>query len=46
MFFVLVRLYYQCMYAIKAAHRPAKGVADRDRMMKEVSATNLNTLSS
>jgi hypothetical protein len=27
-----------CMYAIKVAHRPAKGVADRDRMLKEVYA--------
>lgn len=26
-----------CMYAIKAAHRQAKGRADRDRMLKEVS---------
>ena len=25
-----------CMYAIKAAKRQAKGVADRDRMLKEV----------
>jgi serine/threonine protein kinase len=27
-----------CMYAIKVAHRPAKGNADRDRMLKEVYA--------
>ena len=27
-----------CMYAIKAAKRPAKGIADRDRMLKEVYA--------
>jgi hypothetical protein len=27
-----------CMYAIKVAHRPAKGIADRDRMLKEVYA--------
>mmetsp|Transcript_16951 Transcript_16951/g.31362 ORF Transcript_16951/g.31362 Transcript_16951/m.31362 type:complete len:537 (-) Transcript_16951:201-1811(-) len=27
-----------CMYAIKVAHRPAKGVADKDRMLKEVYA--------
>ena len=27
-----------CMYAIKAGHRPAKGQADRDRMLKEVSS--------
>lgn len=26
-----------CMYAIKVAHRPAKGMADKDRMLKEVS---------
>lgn len=26
-----------CMYAIKAAHRRAKGISDRDRMLKEVS---------
>ena len=26
-----------CMYAIKVAHRPAKGNADKDRMLKEVS---------
>lgn len=26
-----------CMYAIKVAHRPAKGLADKDRMLKEVS---------
>jgi hypothetical protein len=26
-----------CMYAIKVAHRPAKGTADKDRMLKEVS---------
>jgi hypothetical protein len=26
-----------CMYAIKAAQRQAKGNADRDRMLKEVS---------
>lgn len=32
-----------CMYAIKAAQRPAKGASDRDRMMKEVYA--LATLS-
>jgi hypothetical protein len=25
-----------CMYAIKVAHRPAKGNADKDRMLKEV----------
>lgn len=25
-----------CMYAIKVAHRPAKGHADKDRMLKEV----------
>jgi hypothetical protein len=25
-----------CMYAIKAAHRPAKGQTDKDRMLKEV----------
>ena len=25
-----------CMYAVKAAKRKAKGVADRDRMLKEV----------
>jgi hypothetical protein len=25
-----------CMYAVKAAHRPAKGNADKDRMLKEV----------
>lgn len=25
-----------CMYAIKAAHRQAKGASDRDRMLKEV----------
>jgi wee1-like protein kinase len=27
-----------CMYAIKVAHRPAKGMADKDRMLKEVYA--------
>ena len=27
-----------CMYAIKVAHRPAKGNADKDRMLKEVYA--------
>ena len=27
-----------CMYAVKAAHRPAKGTADKDRMLKEVYA--------
>ncbi|KAL3913730.1 MAG: hypothetical protein SGILL_006372 [Bacillariaceae sp.] len=27
-----------CMYAIKVAHRPAKGIADKDRMLKEVYA--------
>ena len=27
-----------CMYAVKAAHRPAKGHADKDRMLKEVYA--------
>lgn len=27
-----------CMYAIKVAHRPAKGHADKDRMLKEVYA--------
>ncbi len=27
-----------CMYAIKVAHRPAKGHSDKDRMLKEVSA--------
>lgn len=26
-----------CMYAIKVAHRPAKGMTDKDRMLKEVS---------
>lgn len=26
-----------CMYAIKVAHRPAKGNSDKDRMLKEVS---------
>jgi hypothetical protein len=28
-----------CMYAIKAAQRKAKGLADRDRMLKEVCTT-------
>lgn len=27
-----------CMYAIKVAHRPAKGTADKDRMLKEVNS--------
>jgi hypothetical protein len=27
-----------CMYAVKAAHRPAKGSSDKDRMLKEVYA--------
>jgi hypothetical protein len=29
-----------CMYAIKVAHRPAKGNADKDRMLKEVSLSD------
>lgn len=29
-----------CMYAIKVAHRPAKGNADKDRMLKEVMSKN------
>lgn len=33
----------QCMYAIKAAQRPAKGAADRDRMLKEVSEIRSTT---
>lgn len=35
-----------CMYAIKVAHRPAKGHSDKDRMLKEVSMCNLNHLPS
>jgi hypothetical protein len=31
-----------CMYAIKKAHRQAKGTADRDRMLKEVSTLHSN----
>lgn len=30
---------FQCMYAIKAAQRQAKGASDRDRMLKEVRIT-------
>lgn len=32
-----------CMYAVKAAKRKAKGVADRDRMLKEVRASVLGS---
>lgn len=34
-----------CMYAIKVAHRPAKGHSDKDRMLKEVSANGLRFFS-
>jgi hypothetical protein len=30
-----------CMYAIKVANRPAKGISDKDRMLKEVSLSML-----